>query len=500
MRFFSNDARQSTDDQATVDPAADDKAEHPERVESEPVPIPQQRPPSPWAAAPGTPSGAAADSPAADSGAFGTGTPADATAVADGEPPDDRTEPADPNAALDGPRDQQSDSSEDAAADADADADTDTRNEPAAPGDDLGDSRDELADDELAAREAGDGTRADADRADDDSLPGSSDLPFHEPAEAPTAFGASTVGGAVGASALANPQTDERADDNSSTDRPDDNREGTDAAHRPDDRDQSSAADTDDRTDDPIDATLQDDGTFDDPVVVADSDPSSAGTDRDPAAHAGADSESEHDRVAADEQLSALDGTPDDASSTPAAADSEPAGATGVAPVGVAAGVAAPVAAVGAAAAVHSTGAHTGPEGTDESATGGTATGEAGVATPGAPEGTSATPTEQAGPPAEKLPGTVPAPELGPLFADRDAHSLRDRWRDLQLRFVDDPKAATEEAAGLVDEAVEALAASIRRQKEQLTDAAGADTAHDTERLRVRLRTYRDFLDRLLAL
>jgi hypothetical protein len=121
---------------------------------------------------------------------------------------------------------------------------------------------------------------------------------------------------------------------------------------------------------------------------------------------------------------------------------------------------------------------------------------------PAGATGTAGTPADVAAsvPPDEKLPGTVPAPELGPLFADSDSHSFRDRWRELQLRFVDDPKAAADDAASLVDEAVDALAASIRSQKEELTGAAAADTAHDTEQLRVRLRSYRDFLDRLLGL
>jgi hypothetical protein len=100
---------------------------------------------------------------------------------------------------------------------------------------------------------------------------------------------------------------------------------------------------------------------------------------------------------------------------------------------------------------------------------------------------------------ADKLPGTVPAPELGPLFADPDAHAFRDRWRDVQLRFVDDPKAAAAEAAGLVDEVVEALSASLKKQREQIAGAAGQDSG-DTEQLRVRLRSYRDFLDHLLSL
>jgi hypothetical protein len=87
-------------------------------------------------------------------------------------------------------------------------------------------------------------------------------------------------------------------------------------------------------------------------------------------------------------------------------------------------------------------------------------------------------------------------PTVGPLFADHDAHGFRDRWRDVQLRFVDDPKAAADEAATLVEQAVDALTANLRQQHRSL----GAVAEADTEQLRVRLRGYRDFLDRLLAL
>jgi hypothetical protein len=117
MRFFSSDKNESNDDQSNVDVQhrADEvnpdqaQDEHPERVSSDPVSVPQQRTGSPWAGA------------------------------------------------------------------------------PRAPGDDSADA-------ELADTERSDGT---------DERP-----PFHEPGPQPTAFGASTVGGAVAASALANPQND----------------------------------------------------------------------------------------------------------------------------------------------------------------------------------------------------------------------------------------------------------------------------------------------------
>jgi hypothetical protein len=73
----------------------------------------------------------------------------------------------------------------------------------------------------------------------------------------------------------------------------------------------------------------------------------------------------------------------------------------------------------------------------------------------------------------------------------------RGQWRELQLRFVNDPHAAPGEAAGLVEEAVQSLTDAITAQKQTLDGWQSADS-DDTEVLRVAMRRYRDLLDRLL--
>ncbi|RZU77816.1 hypothetical protein EV384_6557 [Micromonospora kangleipakensis] len=91
----------------------------------------------------------------------------------------------------------------------------------------------------------------------------------------------------------------------------------------------------------------------------------------------------------------------------------------------------------------------------------------------------------------------VPA-DAATLFEPETAQGFRDRWRDVQLRFVDDPRAAVGEAQSLVEEAIEALSAALRAQKTRLggwQDSASADT----EQLRIAVRGYRDFLDRVLG-
>ncbi|BBH66406.1 hypothetical protein ACTI_30910 [Actinoplanes sp. OR16] len=82
-----------------------------------------------------------------------------------------------------------------------------------------------------------------------------------------------------------------------------------------------------------------------------------------------------------------------------------------------------------------------------------------------------------------------------PFFPTAETQTLKERWRDVQLRFVDDPKGATGEAAQLVDEAVDKLTTALRDQRGSL-----AKGTEDTEALRVELRAYRDILDRLLGL
>lgn len=75
----------------------------------------------------------------------------------------------------------------------------------------------------------------------------------------------------------------------------------------------------------------------------------------------------------------------------------------------------------------------------------------------------------------------------------------RSEWRDLQLTFVDDPHRATAAAASLVDDAVTSLTTALHAQKQSLDDWQ-TTRGEDTEVMRVALRNYRGFLDRLLGL
>jgi hypothetical protein len=83
---------------------------------------------------------------------------------------------------------------------------------------------------------------------------------------------------------------------------------------------------------------------------------------------------------------------------------------------------------------------------------------------------------------------------------DRDqADSFRKQWDGVQAGFVDDPRGSVEQADRLVDDVVQQLQASFTTARERLEAqwSQGADAS--TEDLRVSLRRYRSFFDRLLG-
>jgi hypothetical protein len=98
----------------------------------------------------------------------------------------------------------------------------------------------------------------------------------------------------------------------------------------------------------------------------------------------------------------------------------------------------------------------------------------------------------------ELMPGEMAAEPVGSLWSSETAGTLRSRWQELQLRFVDDPRGVVTEAQLLVGEAVEGLTTSLTDQQRELDGwTAGGDG--DTEQLRVALQRYRDFFDRVLG-
>jgi len=75
---------------------------------------------------------------------------------------------------------------------------------------------------------------------------------------------------------------------------------------------------------------------------------------------------------------------------------------------------------------------------------------------------------------------------------------FRSNWAVIQQGFVDDPWHAVKDADRLIGDVLEKLAATFEEQREQLA-GQWSDGEPDTEELRLTLRSYRDFLDRLLT-
>jgi hypothetical protein len=103
---------------------------------------------------------------------------------------------------------------------------------------------------------------------------------------------------------------------------------------------------------------------------------------------------------------------------------------------------------------------------------------------------------------AEQAPGGEPEPEpatgtAASLVGSLDADGLRNRFLDIQAGFVDEPRQAVEEAGRFVDDLVQQVADALREQRGQL---AGATDDASTEDLRLALRAYRQFVDRILGL
>ncbi|MBF9131006.1 hypothetical protein I0C86_18870 [Plantactinospora sp. S1510] len=111
---------------------------------------------------------------------------------------------------------------------------------------------------------------------------------------------------------------------------------------------------------------------------------------------------------------------------------------------------------------------------------------------------TGTTPAAGTTPDGELLPGAAPAEPIVAILSPDTVQGLRDRWREVQLRFVDDPPGATADAHRLVEESVDAVTAALTQQREEL-GGWQRDGATDTEELRMVVRRHRDFLDRLLG-
>ena len=117
------------------------------------------------------------------------------------------------------------------------------------------------------------------------------------------------------------------------------------------------------------------------------------------------------------------------------------------------------------------------------------------------PEVPTRSPAQRQMAPESTPPQGVPGSEqLEPLFASDVAARYRTRWAEVQSGFVDDPRRAVADGDELVAEVMKSLAESFSHERERLEDRLSHTGEAPTEALRVGLRRYRSFFERLLSL
>jgi hypothetical protein len=87
--------------------------------------------------------------------------------------------------------------------------------------------------------------------------------------------------------------------------------------------------------------------------------------------------------------------------------------------------------------------------------------------------------------------------EPSQLLADSD--EFQRRWEEIQVRFVDEPRGAVEDADALVATVMQRLAEGFAQERERLEAQWGRGEDISTEDLRVALQRYRSFFQRLLS-
>ena len=89
---------------------------------------------------------------------------------------------------------------------------------------------------------------------------------------------------------------------------------------------------------------------------------------------------------------------------------------------------------------------------------------------------------------------------LAALFPPEMAQDFRSRWDEVQIGFVDDPKQAVRKADELVAQVMKSLAQKFADERSKFESQFDEQGSASTENLRVALRGYRSFFQRLLSL
>ena len=86
-----------------------------------------------------------------------------------------------------------------------------------------------------------------------------------------------------------------------------------------------------------------------------------------------------------------------------------------------------------------------------------------------------------------------------PLFDNAEGGGFRSRWEAIQTGFVDEPRTAVEQGDALVAEVMKRLAQMFADERATLEQQWARGDNVSTEDLRIALKRYRSFFERLLA-
>lgn len=90
--------------------------------------------------------------------------------------------------------------------------------------------------------------------------------------------------------------------------------------------------------------------------------------------------------------------------------------------------------------------------------------------------------------------------ELAPLLEAGEAEEFRSRWLDIQTDFVDDPRHSVENADELVARVINSITENFAGERASLEDQWNRGEEASTEDLRIAIKRYRSFFNRLLTL
>jgi len=96
--------------------------------------------------------------------------------------------------------------------------------------------------------------------------------------------------------------------------------------------------------------------------------------------------------------------------------------------------------------------------------------------------------------------GTSIDEELEALFPEDEARKFQSRWLTIQNKFVDDPSDSVKQADALVADILKSVTMSFAHRRTSLEQQWNGGKDISTEDLRIALKRYRSFFNRLLTL